>query len=219
MHRFDTSSFFIDYPFYFFTFLLLPSFPHNFLCPFKSYVDMAADVFLANGVVESCLFESGMHTWVHPRKHHLYVFFLAHGTKVGKVVDTGGIDERHLSHSDDAHLWTVAKGCHNLLKTVSGTEEIRTVDFVDLHSLGDRQMLQIALDDIALLVYFVHDNLNIGGLRHTLHKQQTGNDQSHLDGNGEVEDYSEEEGDEQYGYVAFGILHQGEERAPAAHAV
>ena len=82
-------------------------------------------------------------------------------------------------------------------------------------------MFQVACLDVEFLVgvNLVADYLHVGCLSHASHEEQTGDDQSHLNGDGQVEDDGEEEGDEQYGDVTLGILGQGEERAPAAHAI
>ena len=190
-------------------------FLHNLLGSFKGDVDVAADVLLAYGIIESCFLKSCMDTWIDSGENNLDALLLAHLAKVGEVVDSGGVYKRYLSHSYDAYLGTVAEGCHNLFETVAGTEEVRTVDFVYLHAFGDGEMLKITLYHVALLVYLIHDDLNVGSLRHTLHEQQTGDDKSYFDGYGKVEDDGQEEGDEQNGNVALRILHQSEERTPA----
>ena len=66
---------------------------------------------------------------------------------------------------------------------------------------------------------FVLDNGDFGGLHHTLDEQHTRNYQAYLNGNGEVEDDGEEEGNKQYGNITLGVLHQSLDGAPFAHVV
>ena len=61
-------------------------------------------------------------------------------------MDSGRIDERHLAHTDDTHLGTVTELGHQLLELGSYTEEIRTVDFINLHALRDSQTFIIRMD-------------------------------------------------------------------------
>ena len=60
---------------------------------------------------------------------------------------------------------------------------------------------------------------DIGGLGHTTHEEQTGADESDLDGDGEVEDDRQQEGDPQDDDVALGVLQDRSEGAPATHVV
>ena len=69
---------------------------------------MAADVVRAYKFVEACFMQSGLHLRTHPREHYLYALTLARLTEVGEVVYTRRVNERHLTHTDDAHLRTVA---------------------------------------------------------------------------------------------------------------
>ena len=61
-------------------------------------------------------------------------------------MDTGRIDERHLAHTDDTHLGTVTELGHKFLELGSYTEEIRTIDFINLHALRDSQTFVIRMD-------------------------------------------------------------------------
>ena len=58
-------------------------------------------------------------------------------------MDTRRVYKRHLTHTDDAHLRTVAEARHDFLETVAGTEEVRTVNLVDLHSVGNNQVFVV----------------------------------------------------------------------------
>ena len=62
-------------------------------------------------------------------------------------------------------------------------------------------MLQVSCRELCVLVEIdlLGDGLDISSLRHSLHEEQTGDDESYLDSDGEVEDDGEEEGDEQDG--------------------
>ena len=134
---------------------------------------------------------------------------------------TRGVDERYFSHSDDAYLRTTAVARHDVLEAVAGTEEVGAVDFIDFHIVGNGEVLQIAFLHIGIFVEvdFMEYGVHIGGFGHTAHEEQTGTDESYLDGDGEVEDDGEEEGQQQHGDVALGVAHHGHEGAPAAHTV
>ena len=137
-------------------------------------------------------------------------------------MQTGGVDERHLTHADDAHLGMMAVAGHDVLETGSSTEEVRSVDLVDLDTLGDGEVLQVATLHIGILVEvdLIENGMYLGGLSHTTHEEQTGTDEAKLDGDGEVEDDGEEEGEQQHGDIALGIATcHGQERAPSAHAI
>ena len=162
-----------------------------------------------------------LHTGIDTRQHHLNALALRHQTEVGEVVDTRGIDKGHLSHADDAHLGALmAQTAHDLLELITGTEEVRAIDLIDLYALGDGEMLEVAHQEVALLligVDLIADHAHIGGLCHTTHKEQAGTDQAYLDGYGEVENHREQEGDPQHNDIALGILHDAQERACDRH--
>ena len=68
-------------------------------------------------------------------------------------MNTRRVYEGHLSHTDDAHLRMlalVAQHTHDLLETVTRTEEVRTVNFVNLDALGNGKVLEIAKNRIDL---------------------------------------------------------------------
>ena len=132
-----------------------------------------------------------------------------------------GIDKRHLTHADDAHLGTVAKCCHDLLKLVACTKEVRAVYLIHLHAFRDEKMLVVLKLEVCLIVgvNLIEDGFHVCGLCHSFHEQQTSNDQSHLNGYGEVEDDGEKERYEQHRNIALGVLCQHEEGAPTAHAI
>ena len=136
-------------------------------------------------------------------------------------MQAGGIDERHLTHADDAHLGILAEARHHLLGTVACPEEIRTVDFVHLYALGDGEMLQVAGFHIGILVEvnLIVDGTHLAGLAHASHEEQTGADEPYLDGDGQVEDDGQQERQDEHGDVALGVLQHGQERTPSAHAI
>ena len=98
---------------------------------------------------------------------------------------------------------------------VGNAEEVGTVYLIYGATLGNAE----ALVGVLAGMDFVLDNGDFGGLHHTLDEQYTGNNQTNLDGNGEVEDDGKEEGNEQYGNIALGVLHKSLDSAPFAHVV
>ncbi len=116
---------------------------------------MGTDVLLAEHRVEASLVKHGLHLLVDAGEHDLDALALRHETEVREVVDARGIDERHLTHTDDADtgfLPLMAQHTHNLLETVTGTEEVGAVDLVDLHALGDSEVLKVAHLEVAVFL-------------------------------------------------------------------
>ena len=101
------------------------------------------------------------------------------------------------------------------LKFVGNAKEVGTVYLIYGATLGNAE----ALVGVLAGMNFVLDNGDFGGLHHTLDEQHTSNNQANLDGNGEVEDDGEEEGNKQNGNIALGVLHQSLDGAPFAHIV
>ena len=129
-------------------------------------------------------------------------------------MNTGGIYERNLAHTDDTNLWTVAEGCHHFLKLITCTEEERTIDLIYLHALRDGVVVEVGGKEVKLLVQVnlvIGDRLDIGSLCHSLHEEQASTYQTYLDGNRQVEDDGEEEGNQEDGDITLRVLHQCEE--------
>ncbi len=83
-------------------------------------------------------------------------------------------------------------------------------------------MLEVAKLEVAVFLLGVDllgDDLDIGGLSHTAHEEQTGTEQTDLDGDGEVEDDRQEEGDPEHDDVALWVLQDGNKASPAAHVI
>jgi len=66
---------------------------------------------------------------------------------------------------------------------------------------------------------FIFDDRYFGCFHHTSHKQDTGDHQTYFDGNSQIEYNGEEEGDQQYGHIRFGILQQCFECTPLTHII
>ena len=186
-------------------------------------IDMRTDVFCTDKLVELRLVEHSLYLFVNTRQYDLNALFLRHQAEVRKVVDTRGIDEGHLTHTDDTHFGaSVSQSAHNLLELITGTEEVGTVDLVDLYALRNGEVFKVAQLEVAFLlgrVDLVADDLDIGRLSHTTHEEQTGADKSHLDGNGKVEDDCQQERHPEDNDIALGVLHNAGERTPSAHAI
>ena len=183
---------------------------------------MISDVLLAEHIVEASLLQLGVYLFADTGENYLDILLLTHLAEVGEVVDTGRIHEWNLTHADDANQWTVTEGCHHFLKFITCSEEESTVDLIYLHAFRNRIVLQVGREEIILLVQvnlILCDSSYISGLAHSLHEEQTGDDQTHLDGNGQVEDDGQEEGNQEHGNVALRILHQCQETSPTAHTI
>ena len=193
----------------------------NLLGASQSQVDVAADVLFAHDAFEMVALQDAFYFLVNTRENNGDALFLTHQAHVLEVVKTSGVDEGHLTHTDDANLWTTAVARHDVLKAVASTEEIRTVNLVNLYFLGNGEVLKVATLQIGILdgVYLVEDGMHIGNFCHAAHEEQTGTDETELNGDGEVEDDGKEECEQQYGDVALRIAQHSQERTPATHAI
>ena len=140
-------------------------------------------------------------------------------------MDTRRVYERHLTHTNDAHLRMLAlvtKHTHNLLKAVTGSEEVRAIDLIHLHTLRNGKVFQITELEVTLLlsrIDLVANDLDICRLSHTTHEEQTGTEQTHFDGDGQVEDYRQQESYPQHDHIALGVLHDAQEASPTTHVI
>ena len=116
----------------------------------------------------------------------------------------------------------MSQGTHQILKLITSSKEVRTVNLINLYTIRYCQVLKVTHLEVALFLLWVNlvaDNLHVGSLSHTTHEQQTSADQSHLDSDGKVEDYSKQECYYQYDNIALGVLHYRSERTPSTHVV
>ena len=104
---------------------------------------MAANVVLADKLVELGFGEHFEYLVVNAREHDMYIFLQALLTEIVKVVHTGGVDERYLTHADDAHGGVATHVVHHLLEAVGDTEEVRAVDLVYLYAVRDGEVLRV----------------------------------------------------------------------------
>ena len=166
------------------------------------------------------MFEHGVDIGCHTRQHDVRSLAVAHFTQVLQVVDTRRVDERYAAHTNDPHLGVIVHGRHDFLKLVGDTEEVGAVDFIHLHALGNDEVFLVHHSvSFFVGVNFVGNHLDLRRFGHAFHEEQAGNEQPHLDGNGEVEDDGEQEGDEEHSHVALRVLHDLQKGAPAAHVV
>ena len=68
----------------------------------ERHVDIGTDVVFSQQMVETIVFEHGMHVGRDTRKHDVGAFAVAHLAEVLQVVDTRRVDKRHAAHTDDA---------------------------------------------------------------------------------------------------------------------
>lgn len=194
---------------------------HYLLRPCQCEVNVVADVLLADDALEVVAFENRLDLLVDTREDNGDTLLLTHQTHILEVMQTRGVDERNLTHSDDTHLRMFTITSHDILETVAGTEEVRTVDLIHLHVLRNGEVLQVATLHIRILVEvdLIQYGMHVRRLSHPSHKQQTGTDESELDGNGEVEDDGKEEGEQQDGDVALRITQhrQGKNAIHSCH--
>ena len=190
----------------------------------ESNIDIRANVLFANEFVEAIFDKNTTYIIVDTRKDNLDTFFFRHLDEIGQVVHACRIDEGHLAHTDDTYLRTFFHAHHHLFELVGYTEEIRAIDFIHFHILGNRQVLNVGiLCQVGLCsgVYLVivGEHTHLGGLCHTTHAEEACQHQAHFDGNGQVENDGETESEPKHKDVALGVVHHLTDGAPAAHVV
>ena len=79
---------------------------------FERQVDVAADIFFPDQVVEPGLFERAVNGRVYAGENDLYAFPFRHSAQVGQVMNPRRVDERDFPHPDNADLRVVAERDH-----------------------------------------------------------------------------------------------------------
>ena len=117
-------------------------------------------------------------------------------------MNTGRINEWYFTHTYDPYFGTVAQFGHDFLKLGSDTKEVGTVDFIYFHTFGNHEMFFVHFQiGFIIGVDFIFDNRYFCCFHDTFHEQYTGNEQTHFNSYGQIEDNSQEESDQQYGDV------------------
>ena len=117
---------------------------------------MTANILLTNNFREAGLGELCVNLWCHAREHDMYALLPPHQAEICEIVNTCRVNERHLPHPYYPHLWPVSECRHNIFETVACTKEIRTVDLVHLHTLGDDKVLKVAMLHTAVFLVGVY---------------------------------------------------------------
>ena len=174
-----------------------------------------------NEVVEASLLELLMQLGADTGKDDVDAIFLVHADEVGEVVDARGIDERNLTHADDADTGLlVADVGLQLIELVGDAEEEGTVDLIYGTTFGNGQtVMDMAQAHFIAGIDFVVDDTDLCGLHDAFHEEGTSGDETHLNGDGEVEDDGEEKGGEQHQDITLGVVHEALQRAPTAHVI
>ena len=113
---------------------------------------MVVDIFTAEFLVHTEFLKSVHHSRLHARQNHTDTTLAGHITDIPQILHPRRIDERHFAHTDYAHACVSIAPLLKFLRLGCETEEIRTVDFVYLHTLVDIKVLRVF--KISLLVIF-----------------------------------------------------------------
>lgn len=143
----------------------------------KGTVDMVANVLPTNHFHKAGFVQSMEYMVVHTGENQLNTTRLRALVELFEVVDTCGIDKGHFAHANNTHFLSVfAYSATNVLKFVGYTEEIRTVNLIDLGVFRNLEHFQIIAveTDIVVLggVKFVGESANDRRLVGTLDKQK-----------------------------------------------
>ena len=150
---------------------------------------------LAQQFAEPGVLQGGVNILPDSRQHDVGAFATRNGAKVLQVVHTGGIDEGNAAHADDAYQRAVGHGGHQVFKLIGNAEEVGTVNLIYLHTVGNDEVLLVKFRvGLIVGVNLVGNHLDLCCLGHTAHEEQTGNEQTDLNGDGQVENDREEEG-------------------------
>ena len=172
-------------------------------------------------VIEAGLLQLAMHFGIHAGEDDVDALFVVHLDECLQIVYASGVDERHLPHADDADFRLLMPDvCHEVVELVGDAEEVRTVNLIDGTALWNDQVLLVHSHVRCVAqVYFVLDDRDFCRFHDALHKESTGQDESNLNGDGEVEDDRQEESHAKHNDVTLRVLQQATDGAPAAHVV
>lgn len=107
---------------------------------------------------------------------------------------------------------------YDFVKFGGGTEEEGSVDLIYGYSgmkVEHFMLRHVGICGVELLSVYADG----GVLRNSAQEEHYCKEKSDLDGDGEVEDDGEEEGDDEYCHVSFGIGRHADNGAPATHVV
>ena len=96
---------------------------------------MRVDAVFSELEIHSELHQRLMNLLGNARKDYGHSPLMGSLAKVAEVVDTCRVNEWHLTHSDDTYLCSWLLHLLKLLKAACKSEEERTVDLINLHSL------------------------------------------------------------------------------------
>ena len=136
-------------------------------------------------------------------------------------MDARTVNKRYATHAYDAHPRAMMVYVrHQIVELIGYAEEVRPVDLIDGTALWNDQVLLVHSHvGCVAQVYFVLDDRDFCRFHDALHKESTGQDESNLNGDGEVEDDRQEESHAKHNDVALRVLQQATDGAPAAHVV
>ncbi len=112
-------------------------------------------------------------------------------------MQTGGVDEGNFAHADDTDLRLLAHRMHDVVELAGDAEEEGPVDFVYLDPLGHLHLVvAVVALGVGRHVDLVVDDRDVGTLHDAAHEHDDGHEQAGGNGDGEVEDYREQQGGE-----------------------
>ena len=123
----------------------------------ESDVDIGANVMRIHLLLDAAGHQLMMHVVIDTGEDDGDALLMAALDEHGEVVHCRRIDERYLTHTDDADGVFLARDMrHDVIKAVRDAEEIRAVDLIYLHAVGDGEVLQVELDvRIFIRVYLI----------------------------------------------------------------
>ena len=111
----------------------------------QRHIDVGTDVVGVHLVVEVSLLQLAVHLGRYAGEDNVDALLVVHLDEVGQVVDTRGVDEGNLTHTDNLHLRTAAgvEVQHQIVELVGDAEEVGAVDLVNGTALGDEEVLLV----------------------------------------------------------------------------
>ena len=135
-------------------------------------------------------------------------------------MDTGGIDERNLSHSDDSHKRKICERmAHHFIKLCGRTKEERAVDLINCHTgvKVEHFMLSHIASGSGIKLLAIYPD--IGVLCDTAKEEHHCQEQTDLDSDCEVENHCEKESYHEHRHIPLGVIGHPDNSAPATHII
>ena len=184
--------------------------------------DVAVDIFLADAIKEAGADHEHKGLGGHAREHKGNATCGDVGIDFFQRVEGGGVQHKHVAHTQDEHAWAATVGEKGVFKFVRGAKEEGSIDFKDFHLfryLNTRLAKVVWTGGMGRTCKEAGNIARFGGFAHTANEEEGGKEHTGLDGNCQVNEDSEEEAGGHHENVRAGALEHGFDEVEFAHVV